>query len=241
MTSETRPRRAPGSGSFSIPMPIIFIAVVAIVAAAVLILLSSTQTSSGLAIADYASIPQERADDGAFVLGNPNAPITIIEFADYACPHCQEYKPTIDQFINEYVKTGKAKFEYRIFPTAGGQTTAFFGTVAACMDAQKPGAFWMASDLFMTKAEQGDYGQNTGREIADEIGVDYTQALNCAQSDNRVTTDVNFGSALGVQGTPAVGVRFGSNSPSFISYGGRTYNQGGIPFDVLSKVVDAVQ
>ncbi len=153
----------------------------------------------------------------------------------------QEYKPTIDQFINEYVKTGKAKLEYRIFPTAGGQTTAFFGTIAACMEAQKPGAFWMASELFYKKAEQGNYGQNTGREVATEIGVDYNTALGCTQNENRVTTDVNFGSNLGVHGTPAIGVRYGSNPPSFLTYAGRTYDQGGVPFDILSKVVDSVQ
>jgi hypothetical protein len=99
----------------------------------------------------------------------------------------------------------------------------------------------MASELFTRKAEQGDYGQNTGREVASEIGVDYNQALGCTQNETRVTTDVNFGSTLGVHGTPAIGVRFGSNPPSFISYGGRTYDQGGVPFDVLSKVADSVQ
>ncbi len=171
MTSETKRQNSPISGSMSIPMPIIFIGVVAIVAAIAFILLSSTQTNSTISIDTYNTIPQERTDDGAFVLGSPEAPITIIEFADYACPHCQEYKPTIDQFINEYVKTGKAKLEYRIFPTAGGQTTAFFGTIAACMEEQKPGAFWMASELFYKKAEQGNYGQNAGREVATEVGA----------------------------------------------------------------------
>src|SRR5262249_43482071 len=127
MTSQTRSRNTAVSGRVSIPLPIIIIGVVAIIAAIALILISNNQTGGGnISASDFNSMPQQRLSDGGFVVGNPDAAVTIVEFADYACPHCQEYKPTIDQFINNYVKTGKAKFELRIFPTAGGQTTAFF-------------------------------------------------------------------------------------------------------------------
>jgi protein-disulfide isomerase len=38
----------------------------------------------------FARLPQTRTADGGFVVGAADAPITIVEFADYACPHCQE-------------------------------------------------------------------------------------------------------------------------------------------------------
>jgi protein-disulfide isomerase len=224
----------------SIPLPIIIIAVVAVIAAVALILLSNNQTTGSVSIDDFNKIPQQRTSDGGFVIGYPDAPLTIIEFADYACPHCQEYKPTIDRFFNDYVKTGKAKFELRIFPTAGGQTTEFFGKIAVCMEQQKTGAYWMASELFITKAMQGDYGQNTGREVASEIGVDYNQALACTQNQDQVATDVQLGSSIGITGTPAIAVRFGDAPPTFLTFAGHTYNQGGIPYDVLSQVVTAM-
>gem|GEM_PF-6126817 len=41
----------------------------------------------------FASLPQSRTEDGGFVVGKPEAPITIVEFVDYACPHCQTYRP----------------------------------------------------------------------------------------------------------------------------------------------------
>src|SRR4051794_33993937 len=51
--------------------------------------------SEASAVTDiYSDIPQSRTEDGAFVLGDPDAPITIIEFLDWGCPHCQAYKPT---------------------------------------------------------------------------------------------------------------------------------------------------
>src|SRR5215207_4842489 len=34
---------------------------------------------------------RERLSDGGFIIGDPDAPITIVEFADWACPHCQDY------------------------------------------------------------------------------------------------------------------------------------------------------
>lgn len=242
MTSGTRSRNTSLSGSFSIPLPIILIVVVVVIAAVALVLLSNNaQTDNGVTVDDFSKMPQQRLADGGFVVGNEAAPITIIEFEDYACPHCQEYKPTMDQFINDYVKTGKSKYELRIFPTAGGQTTQFFGTVAVCMEQQKPGAYWMASELFIRKAMQGDYGQNTGREIGNEIGVDYNQALGCTQNETQLQKDYTLAQSIGVTGTPAVAMRLGDKAPTFVSFGGQTYTQGGPPIEVLAAVVNSVQ
>src|SRR5690349_20906460 len=83
----------------------------AVLAAVIFIVISLTNSSNQVAVGQYANLPQSRLADGGFVVGNPNAPITIIEFADYACPHCQEYLPTMNKFTEDYVKTGKAKFE----------------------------------------------------------------------------------------------------------------------------------
>src|ERR1700760_4346059 len=107
--------------------------VLAIIAAVIFIGIS-LNSNSNVVPNTYSDLQQSRLPDGGFVIGNPSAPVTIIEFADYACPHCQEYLPTMNQFMDTYVKTGKAKFEYRIFPTAGGQLTQFIGTVLVCMD-----------------------------------------------------------------------------------------------------------
>lgn len=186
------------------------IIVIALVAAVMFILISMNPATSRT---NFSGIPQSRLPDGGFVLGNPDAPVTIIEFADYGCPHCQEYKPTIDRFINDYVKTGKAKFELRIFPTAGGQTTVFYGNLADCFEQQRAGAFWDASELFFEKASRGDYGADTGRNIAQELGLDYAQALVCSQEATRVKTDVSLGQSLGVSGTPSVAYRVGDNTP----------------------------
>jgi protein-disulfide isomerase len=186
---------------------------------------------------DYSSLNQTRLADGGFVIGNPEANVTIIEFADYSCPACQSYLPTMDQYFNEYVKTGKAKFEYRIFPTHGGETTRFMGQLVECFEEQKPGSFWVAKDLLFQSSMRGSYDETTARTVASQLGVDYSRALNCSNNAKQVDTDVEFGRSLGVQSTPAVMVRYGDETPQFISYNGQQYSRGGVPYEAIQAAV----
>jgi len=212
---------------------VIVVAVVAIIA----ILLSGNRSGD----IDVASLQQSRQADGGFVLGNPKAPITIVEFADFACPHCQEYHPTITQFLGDYVVSGKAKFEYRIFPTAGGQLSEYTGQLLECAENQKAGNFWKGYNLMFNYAFSGRYTQDVGRLLATDEGLNYSDLLSCASTATQVKTDVSFGSNSGVTGTPAVMVRYGDGTAQFVTYNGKTYNQGGVPYNVLAAITDAAQ
>jgi len=51
------------------------------------------------------------------VLGNPEAPVTIIEYASLTCPHCASFHmETLPQIKKEWIETGKAKLIYRDYP-----------------------------------------------------------------------------------------------------------------------------
>jgi protein-disulfide isomerase len=53
---------------------------------------------------------------GGFVMGNPNAPVKVIEFASMTCPHCAEFSETgAPQLVDKYVKSGQVSFEIRNF------------------------------------------------------------------------------------------------------------------------------
>ncbi|MEP7291818.1 MAG: thioredoxin domain-containing protein [Chloroflexota bacterium] len=187
----------------------------------------------------FAGLPQLRTEDGGFVVGQPDAPITIIEFADYACPHCQAYRPVIDQVITDYVATGQAKFELRIFPTAGGQLTYFAGLVVECANHQALGSFWQAYELLYGYATSGEYDETLGESLAAEYDINYEKLLRCVEYAQQVETDIAFGQQLGVTGTPAVMVRIGNAAPHFITFEGSVYNSGGVPFAVLAAVIEA--
>lgn len=82
------------------------------------------------------------------ILGNPNAPITLIEFSDFECPYCSKVKPILDKLLKANPDTLKVAFKHlplRMHPQA---ETAALATIAA----QKQGKFWeMHDELFKTE------------------------------------------------------------------------------------------
>lgn len=57
-----------------------------------------------------------RTPQGAFVMGNPNAEVRLVEFGSMTCPHCAEFDETgVPQLVNEYVKPGRVAYEFRNF------------------------------------------------------------------------------------------------------------------------------
>lgn len=214
---------------------ILGVVAVVVVAFVVVLALGNQPTSAGV---DYASIPQSRTEDGAFVLGFEDAPVTLIEFADWACPHCQDYHDTMNRFITEYVATGRAKFEFRMFPTAGGQLSFFAGQVAECADDQRPGAFWEAHELMYRLATSGRYTEDIGRLVASELNLDFGTLLTCSSDATQVTDDVAFGRAREVSGTPAIRVRYNDGDAQVLVVNGTQYAGANATFDVLTQMVD---
>jgi len=215
---------------------IVGIVVVAIVVFLVAILASG---NSNVQEIDYTAMNATRGADGAFIIGNPEAPITVVEFADFGCPHCQTYHVEMQQLVQEYVATGKARFEFRIFPTAGGQQTVYAGAVAECIAEQNPTLFWTAYDRFFELASTGRYFQDGAViGVVQELGLSRSEVLDCTSDSDQVSIDVNVGTNLGVTGTPAVMVRYGDGPAQWVSYNGTTYDRGSVPYSVLGAVIE---
>ncbi len=189
----------------------------------------------------YSEIPQSRGADGAFILGDPDAPITLIEFADWVCPHCVDYHPAMDQFILDYVATGQAKFEFRIFPTAGGQLTALMGSLAECADTAQPGSFWEAYSLFYHYAETGLYNSLVAFRSIEALNLDIDVMNTCVSTAMQWQTDMQFGRDHSINGTPAVLIRYGDGEPEWVTHNGVTYDQGAPAYDVLAAVMEEAQ
>jgi protein-disulfide isomerase len=51
--------------------------------------------------------------EGGFMMGNPNAPVKLVEFASMTCPHCAEFSKASTELVDRYVKTGKVSYELR--------------------------------------------------------------------------------------------------------------------------------
>ncbi len=196
---------SPGRNQQTFLFVIIGVAVALVVA---FVLISSGSTRSSFDQAFFDAIPQERLDDGGFVLGDPDAAITIVEFQDWYCPHCQTYKPKADAFIRDYVATGQARYEFRALTTAGaGQqpNTAQVYNLLECVDIAKPGTFFYASDIAYEMVMSGVRGTDFSRTLAERTGVPLDSLLRCTQDEaGQSVADERLARSAGASSTPAV-------------------------------------
>jgi len=184
---------------------------------------------------EYGDVPTTITEDGAYVLGNPDAPITFVEFADFLCGHCQDYKSVVDQFIEELVLTGQAKFEFRSFPVIQPEgESKFYAQYLECAgELGAPEAFWVAHEELFFHASRGVRSGDAARELATAIDVSYAELLECANEAEQFRVDQQLGQRVGVGGTPAVRVRYNDGDLEIIP----GTEGGGIPFTMLESLV----
>ncbi|MEL6151948.1 MAG: thioredoxin domain-containing protein [Chloroflexota bacterium] len=202
---------------------------VAVIIGIVAIVISTTDARGGAKF-DYDTIPQSFTEDGAPVLGDPEAPITIVEFADFQCPHCQTYTGTVAQVIENHVLTGEAKFEFRMFPSVDRQGFNF--ALMEC--AVDQGAnFWVAHDIMFNMTSRG-WNQTSSQEFAERVGVSYGDLLNCAGDAEQWVVDATVGQQAGVSGTPGVRIRLNDGALQPLPGGER----GGPSYPVIRAAIE---
>ena len=82
---------------------------------------AATPSASGptgtVPTARSSSIPTGKTDDGRYFVGKADAPVTVIEYADYQCPGCGFYATNLEApFEKEFVETGKVRLIFHDFP-----------------------------------------------------------------------------------------------------------------------------
>lgn len=166
---------------------------------------------------------------GDFVLGNQNAPVTIIEYADFQCPYCGNFFKNVEPILREnYIKTGKVKFIYRNFAFLG-QESIWAANAAYCAGDQ--GKFWEYHDYLYNNQKgenQGAFNKDNLKNFAAILGLDKDKFNACVDSDKylpKIQEETKAGTAAGVQGTPA----------SFID---GTLYAGVLPINTFTQIID---
>ena len=229
MTQKTKGKRPLNR---RMPLIIGIVAGIAVVVAVAFVVLSSQSSPSGLAV-DYAGIPQERLPDGGFALGASDAAITVVAFEDFLCPHCQRYKSTTEQFIDQYVATGLARFEYRFLPAVDPTYSPLTAKLAECADTLRSGSFWQAHDVLFEIASASRYSDRSSRTFAERMELSYTELLECTRDARQVNIDVDLANQLGITGTPTVFIRYSGGAPQSSPFGKQP------TFEQLGTLVDA--
>jgi len=142
------------------------------------------------------------------VKGDANAKVTIVEFADFRCPFCEQFfTGTESQIISDYVNTGKVKFAFRNFAFLGPASVTA-ADAAECANDQ--GKFWEYHDyLYKNQPDESDtsmYNTDTLTQAAVSLGMDGTTFSNCLSNktdESKANADLADGQKAGVSGTPS--------------------------------------
>jgi protein-disulfide isomerase len=189
-------------------------ALLVVVALVVISLVSSggsggggTPSAAGPPAAPAAPPAATRVPGDPFALGRPDAPVAIVEWADFQCPYCAQYTTeTEPALIAQYVNTGKVRLEWRDFPFLGPESTK---AAVAARAAGRQGRFWQYHDALYAEQHPENSGAVTDAYLvglAGRLKLD-TARFTADMADRalaaQVSADKADGTRRGVNGTPA--------------------------------------
>ena len=205
---------------FLLPMSILVAG--ALISGSIVYLVGSKNQTAGLnpnrelaqVGADRKNLPEISSRD--VILGEPKAPVSLIEYGDYQCPWCGKFFDETEASLrNEYIQTGKVKMVYRNFAFLGPES---FAAAEAAECAKDQSQFWAFHDAIY-EAEvaevknriQNENNGNLTREFflktASNLKLDtkaFTTCFDSKKYETQIKQDNDAGRAAGVTGTPGL-------------------------------------
>ena len=163
--------------------------------------------------------------------GDPDAPITIIEFADFQCPYCGRFFAQTEPQINEqYMQSGKVRFAYFNFAFLGPESNWAAEAAECAADQDK---FWEYHDkLYDSQSgeNQGAFSKDNLKQFAEELGLDtstFNECLDSGKYTQLVQEESSMASSIGVRSTPT----FLINGQAVV---------GAQPFEIFEQTIDSL-
>ena len=146
-------------------------------------------------------------ENGSPFMGNPNAPITILEWGDYQCTFCYKFHQNTLDIINEdFIKTGKVKIIFKDFPLNGLDSKLAAEASYCAQDQEK---YWKYHD----ELYKNWGGERTGwitreslTKFAEIVEIDvekFNKCLDDHKYENKVDLLYEFGKEIGIDATPS--------------------------------------
>ena len=146
-------------------------------------------------------------ENGSPIIGDPDAPITILEWGDYQCTYCYKFHQSTLNIINEsFIKTGKVKLVFKDYPLNGPDSVLAAEASHCAQDQEK---YWEYHD----ELYKNWGGERTGwitRESLNQFGntvnldMDYfNTCLNEHKYNDKVISMYEFGKEVGIDATPS--------------------------------------
>jgi protein-disulfide isomerase len=216
-------------------LPITIVVAGALIAGAVFFVGKSDTPSSTSGEGTLAARPYDPSVD--HILGNPSAPIKVVEYLDLECPYCKTFHTTMHQIMDYYGPGGQVAWVVRHFPLASIHSKAPQEAAASECAAEQGGdtAYWAFVDKLF-EITPGNNGLELSElpNIAGEVGLDVEAFNQCLQSGKyakRISDSYDEAIALGAQGTPFTLIMVGEEAVVL---------PGGQPYDSMRAAIDAV-
>ncbi|NND85803.1 MAG: DsbA family protein [Nitrosopumilus sp.] len=146
-------------------------------------------------------------ENGSPIMGDVNAPITILEWGDYQCTFCYKFhQKTLDTINEDFILTGKVKLVFKDFPL-NGPDSLLAAEAAYC--AQDQGKYWQYHDELYSNWG----GERTGwitreslNNFAESVNLELNEFNKCIDDQkyqNKVKSLYDFGKEIGIDATPS--------------------------------------
>ena len=145
--------------------------------------------------------------NGSPIMGNIDAPITILEWGDYQCTYCYKFHQNTLEVINEeFIKTGKVKIIFKDYPLNGPDSKLAAEASYCAQDQQK---YWeYHNELYdnwggertgwITRESLTKFAESTELNISE-----FNKCLDDHKYQNKVDSLYNFGKEIGIDATPS--------------------------------------
>lgn len=169
--------------------------------------------------------------------GDPNAPLTIVEFSDFQCPFCNRfYQETLPLLEEHYINTGKVNLVYRDMPLGIHANAVPAHIAAECANAQ--GSFWEYHDILFDRMSEWNKLNPTDLEnqlkaYAQELELDssFDTCIKSTSIAQEVQKDYSQATGYGATGTPTFFV--GNDVQGYVKLSGAQ------PFSAFASIIDS--
>jgi len=208
------------------------LAAVAVIGASILVY-TMTRKPAAVAGTEIKYDPATSGPAKGYTIGKADAPVEIVEFADFECPGCGNFAAVTEPDVRKrIVEPGLAKFTFYDFPLPQHKNSKPAHNAAACAGDQNK--FWEMHDrLFATQDQWNTQATDNPKpffeKYASDIGLNvklWEECYDARKHEGRILANVNEGERRQVGSTP-----------TFI-VGTKLY-PGSLPYDVLKAIVDS--
>ncbi len=169
------------------------------------------------------------------MIGNPNAPVVIVEYSDIDCAYCKSFQTVLAQLMTEYGPDGKVAWVYRHFPLTGiHEHAGEHAEAAECVAEQKEAAFFPFIDALQQAApDSAEFDPSGYPSVVKSLGLSLETFTSCMESDRmveRVSADLENALAAGGKGTPYTAILVAGKTPIPVT--------GALGYDAMKKVIE---